>query len=339
MDNVKVSIIIPAYNVEKYILKCINSLLEQTEKEIEIIVVDDGSTDTTNLIVKNIIKKHNNIVLIKQENKGVSVARNIGLQKAKGKYTMFIDADDWLEKEAIKKLYETAENENCELIRFEKVIELPYKKVISNPIFKEKYIKPKDLQKKFLERGDLNSANLNFILNKLIKENKILFNENLKFAEDMLFTLDLITKAKNVKYLPNAYYHYEYNFDNVSNKVDINSIKMKINDGIYAYGKIFEYIKIWNLEYEEKKVALKLVKMLENESRNFLLADIKNKEEEIKFFCEDNMVQKCFKLLENEEIEEPIKILANKDYKKYLHYTFFHYTIKEKIKRVLYKAK
>ena len=114
----------------------------------------------------------------------------------------------------------------------------------------------------------------------------------------MLFTLDLITKAKNVKYLPNAYYHYEYNFDNVSNKVDINSIKMKINDGIYAYGKIFEYIKIWNLEYEEKKVALKLVKMLENELRNFLLADIKNKEEEIKFFCEDNMVQKCFKLLE-----------------------------------------
>lgn len=78
--------------------------------------------------------------------------------------------------------------------------------------------------------------------------------------------------------------------------------------------------------------------MLENELRNFLLADIKNKEE-IKFFCEDNMVQKCFKLLENEEIEEPIKILANKDYKKYLHYTFFHYTIKEKIKRVLYKAK
>ena len=71
MDNVKVSIIIPAYNVEKYILKCINSLLEQTEKEIEIIVVDDGSKDKTNLIVKEIIKKHANIVLIEQENKGV----------------------------------------------------------------------------------------------------------------------------------------------------------------------------------------------------------------------------------------------------------------------------
>lgn len=339
MNNVKVSIIIPAYNVEKYILKCINSLLEQTEKEIEIIVVDDGSTDTTNLIVKNIIEQHNNIVLIKQENKGVSVARNIGLQKAKGKYIMLIDADDWLEKDAIKKLYETAENENCELIRFEKVIELPYKKVISNPIFKEKYIKPKDLQKKFLERGDLNSANLNFILNKLIKENKILFNENLKFAEDMLFTLDLITKAKNVKYLPNAYYHYEYNFDNVSNKVDINSIKMKINDGIYAYGEIFDYIKRWNLDFEEKKVALKLIKMLENELRNVLLTDIKNKENEIKVFCKEEMVNKCFKLLENEKIEKPIKLLINKDYKKYLHYAFFHYTIKEKIKRVLYKAK
>ena len=115
----------------------------------------------------------------------------------------------------------------------------------------------------------------------------------------MIFTLDLITNAKKVKYLPNAYYHYEYNFDNVSNNINIDSVKMKIKDGIYSYGKIFDYIKRWNLEYEEKKVALKLLKMLENELRNFLLADIKNKEE-IKFFCEDNMVQKCFKLLENE---------------------------------------
>lgn len=339
MDNVKVSIIIPAYNVEKYILKCINSLLEQTEKKIEIIVVDDGSKDKTNLIVKEIIKKHANIVLIEQENKGVSAARNTGLQNAKGKYTMFIDADDWLEKDAIENLYKTAETESYELIRFEKVIELPYKRVASNPIFEEENITPQDLQKKFLEVGSLNSVCLNFTLRKLIQDNKIVFNENLKFAEDMIFTLDLITNAKKVKYLPYAYYHYEYNFDNVSNNIKIDSVKMKIKDGIYSYGKIFDYIKIWNLEYEEKKVSLKLLKMLENELRNFLLADIKNKEEEIKFFCEDNMVQKCFKLLENEEIEEPIKILANKDYKKYLHYTFFHYTIKEKIKRVLYKAK
>lgn len=338
MDNVKVSIIIPAYNVEKYILKCINSLLEQTEKEIEIIVVDDGSKDKTNLIVKEIIKKHANIVLIEQENKGVSAARNAGLQNAKGKYTMFIDADDWLEKDAIENLYKTAETESYELIRFEKVIELPYKRVASNPIFEEENITPQDLQKKFLEVGSLNSVCLNFTLSKLIQDNKIVFNDNLKFAEDMIFILDLITNAKKVKYLPNAYYHYEYNFDNVSNNINIDSVKMKIKDGIYSYGKIFDYIKRWNLEYEEKKVALKLLKMLENELRNFLLADIKNKEE-IKFFCEDNMVQKCFKLLENEEIEEPIKILANKDYKKYLHYTFFHYTIKEKIKRVLYKAK
>lgn len=339
MDNVKVSIIIPAYNVEKYILKCINSLLEQTEKEIEIIVVDDGSKDKTNLIVKEIIKKHANIVLIEQENKGVSAARNTGLQNAKGKYTMFIDADDWLEKDAIENLYKTAETESYELIRFEKVIELPYKRVASNPIFEEENITPQDLQKKFLEVGSLNSVCLNFTLSKLIQDNKIVFNDNLKFAEDMIFTLDLITKAKNVKYLPNAYYHYEYNFDNVSNKVDINSIKMKINDGIYAYGEIFDYIKRWNLEYEEKKVALKLLKMLENELRNILLTDIKNKENEIKVFCKEEIVNKCFKLLENEKIEKPIKFLINKDYKKYLHYAFFHYTIKEKIKRVLYKAK
>lgn len=279
------------------------------------------------------------LILIEQENKGVSAARNTGLQNAKGKYTMFIDADDWLEKDAIENLYKTAETESYELIRFEKVIELPYKRVASNPIFEEENITPQDLQKKFLEVGSLNSVCLNFTLSKLIQDNKIVFNDNLKFAEDMIFTLDLITKAKNVKYLPNAYYHYEYNFDNVSNKVDINSIKMKINDGIYAYGEIFDYIKRWNLEYEEKKVALKLLKMLENELRNILLTDIKNKENEIKVFCKEEIVNKCFKLLENEKIEKPIKFLINKDYKKYLHYAFFHYTIKEKIKRVLYKAK
>ena len=92
-----ISIIIPIYNAEKYIERCINSLKNQTYKNIEIICINDGSTDNSLNILKRIAITDNRITIIEQENKGVSVARNKGIESAKGKYIMFLDADDWFE--------------------------------------------------------------------------------------------------------------------------------------------------------------------------------------------------------------------------------------------------
>ena len=95
--NPKVSIIVPIYNSEKYMNKCIESILNQTLTEIEIILVNDGSTDNSGKIIDNYAKKDNRIKVIHQQNSGPSVARNKGISTAKGKYIGFVDSDDYIE--------------------------------------------------------------------------------------------------------------------------------------------------------------------------------------------------------------------------------------------------
>lgn len=110
---VKISIIIPVYNCEKYIEQCLCSVLEQTLNDIEIICVDDGSTDSSAKIIQKMALKNNAITLFQQENKGPGSARNLALKKAKGKYVAFLDADDfYFDKNALKIMFELCENKN-----------------------------------------------------------------------------------------------------------------------------------------------------------------------------------------------------------------------------------
>ena len=104
-----VSVIVPVYNVEKYVSRCLDSLINQTLKEIEIIIVDDGSTDDSAIICREYAKKYQNIVYIHQDNQGLSGARNTGIEKAKGKYIGFVDSDDFVEKDMFEFLYSMAE--------------------------------------------------------------------------------------------------------------------------------------------------------------------------------------------------------------------------------------
>ena len=100
--DVKISVIIPAYNAEKYISECLDSVLRQSYKNIEIIVVDDGSADNTYTVVEGYSERHSNIVLVHQENGGVCSARNKGLDMASGDFIMFLDADDYLVQNAVE---------------------------------------------------------------------------------------------------------------------------------------------------------------------------------------------------------------------------------------------
>ena len=100
-----ISVIVPAYNAEKTLNKCLDSILGQTLVDIEIIVVNDGSTDSTQTIVEGYMSSDNRIKLINQENKGLGAARNVGLDNATGKYISFIDSDDWISKNFLYSLY------------------------------------------------------------------------------------------------------------------------------------------------------------------------------------------------------------------------------------------
>ena len=100
---VKISVIVPVYNVEKYLKKCLNSLINQTLNDIEIICVDDGSTDSSIEILKEFELKDDRIIVISQKNEGAATSRNKGINLAKGEYISFVDSDDWLELDAFEK--------------------------------------------------------------------------------------------------------------------------------------------------------------------------------------------------------------------------------------------
>jgi glycosyltransferase involved in cell wall biosynthesis len=115
----KVSVIIPVYNVEKYLGQCIDSVIQQTLPDIEIICVNDGSTDGSSEILENYAKKDTRIRIINKENGGLSSARNAGLDTAEGEYVYFLDSDDYIVKDAMEKCYAKAKSEDLDLVRFE----------------------------------------------------------------------------------------------------------------------------------------------------------------------------------------------------------------------------
>ena len=111
-----ISVIVPVYNVEKYLSQCLDSILAQTFKDFECICVNDGSTDGSLDILQEYAKKDDRIKIIIQENKGLSAARNVGIREAIGQYISFVDSDDWVDKNYLQILYRTIENTNSEVV-------------------------------------------------------------------------------------------------------------------------------------------------------------------------------------------------------------------------------
>ena len=116
MDNPLVSVIIPVYNVEKYLRQCLDSVINQTLKDIEIICVDDGSTDNSLNILKEYKEKDNRIIILQQQNQYAGVARNNGLKIAKGKYLSFLDSDDWFDLNMLKEMVDRAEKDQSDIV-------------------------------------------------------------------------------------------------------------------------------------------------------------------------------------------------------------------------------
>ncbi|MCU0094795.1 glycosyltransferase [Bacillus sp. OR9] len=116
MKKVKLSVVITNYNKEQYLAQCLQSVVEQTLKGIEIIVVDDGSTDNSMRVLRQYEKQHNNLKVYRQQNSGVSAARNAGLQKANGEYVTFLDADDYVHLAGYEKMYEVASGNNADMV-------------------------------------------------------------------------------------------------------------------------------------------------------------------------------------------------------------------------------
>ena len=112
----KISVIVPVYNAEEFLPQCLDSILAQTLTELEIICIDDGSPDNSGKILDDYAKKDNRIIVIHQNNGGVSLARNTGIKNAAGKYIGFVDPDDWIDKDFYQNLYQAAEDYQADIV-------------------------------------------------------------------------------------------------------------------------------------------------------------------------------------------------------------------------------
>ena len=205
----KVSIIVPFYNVEKYIRKCLETLVNQTLEDIEIILVNDGSKDKSADIVKEYMKVYTNkIVYLEKENGGLSDARNFGIPYAKGEYIAFLDSDDYIEYDMYEKMYKIAQKEKSDMVECDFYWEYPNKtKRDLGEIYKNK--------KEMLEKIRVVAWN-KLIKREILQETNILFPKGYRY-EDVEFTYKLIPYLDKVSFAKEPFIHYIQRPNSISN--------------------------------------------------------------------------------------------------------------------------
>lgn len=189
----KFSVIVPAYNSELYIGELLESIINQTFLDYEVIIVDDGSMDKTNNIVKKYIKEHINFHLIESVNKGVSSARNIGIENASGEYIVFADADDYMDENALSTFNDIINGSELGIAEFKMV---PSNQTHSYKLNKEKMNRDEIIHQ--IAIGNIDGYLWNKVfLRKILRENNILFDTKLTIWEDFLFVINYV---RNISY-------------------------------------------------------------------------------------------------------------------------------------------
>lgn len=216
----KVSVIIAAYNIEKYIQRCIESVVNQSEREIEIIIVNDGSTDNTLNIINKVNELDDRIIVINKKNQGLIEARKTGLKYANGEFILFLDGDDWLENNCIEELYKTANDKKADVVLYNAYMVYDDRKEIFDT-FIEKFIDDikKNPVKNLLLLNISPTIWSKFIKRSFIEENNIKFPENISYAEDLATVSNIFINNPKIVFNENRLYNYYHRDNSISNKV------------------------------------------------------------------------------------------------------------------------
>ena len=246
----KVSVIIPVYNAEKYLPKCLDSVVKQTLKDIEILCIDDGSVDNSGKILDKYAKKDKRIRVIHKQNEGLSVTRNLGIKEAKGKYIGFIDADDWISLDFYKKLYNEAEKYDAD-VSITSIYRAYSATDGKNLVDIQDYMQADTLLEKFA------LASLpedNYVVNKIYKteflrKNKLYFIPGIYF-EDMRWSPPVIEKASKVVTVPGGCYFYFAHEDEII--VQTNNDFVKYKDMMASRKWLKAYLRKKKIPYSGK---------------------------------------------------------------------------------------
>lgn len=270
MSN-KVSVIVPIYNVEHFLPKCIDSIIAQTHKVIEIILVNDGSTDNSGIICDQYASKDSRIRVIHKENGGLSDARNAGLNEAKGEYISFIDGDDWIEPKMIHFLFSLAVKEKAQVVMSTITSESEFKKqIISFPWKEDRYFDKVGIINDFLphliSRLDSNGNFIETISGSVCKclynkefliSNKLFFDVNVGSGQDKEFSLRVLTLCESLFTTNQSFYHYNRSI------VAGGSTTQRYSKDLYSkvkyrQGKYIETLKRGNI-LKQYKLGLNLI--------------------------------------------------------------------------------
>lgn len=232
MKEELVSIIIPAYNVDEYLEECVKSLLSQTYKNYEIIIIDDGSTDQTYRVACNLSSDNKKIKLLHQKNQGVSVARNIAMQNADGEYFIFVDADDVVAPRYVETLVTYLKTVDMVMVGFSSERE----DIITGLASKPKHVQAINVKEDILCGTNYDGYLWNKIFRRsIIERYKLEFKRNIVVWEDLLFVLEYLNKCKLVSIFDDKLYYYRKREGSAVNSTSIEKYKSK-----YV---IVEYIK------------------------------------------------------------------------------------------------
>lgn len=235
-----ISVIIPVYNVEKYLRECVDSVLAQNYKNIEIILVDDGSTDSSPLICDQLKEKSDKIITIHKQNDGLSEARNVGIRAASGKYVLFLDSDDfWDDRNAVSKLVNRITKTQADVLNFS------YKKYYEDTNKKVSYLSgidamPGELndlydQLKFLTERELYIASAwNKMIKRSIFTETLFFRKNV-YSEDIEWCAKLMATAQSMDFICENFYCYRQRKTSISHSIDAKKCEDLCNNIIRCF--------------------------------------------------------------------------------------------------------
>ena len=260
---IKVSVIVPVYNVEEYLEKCLDSLVNQTLKDIEIIIVNDGSTDNSQKIIDEYQSKYKNIKSYQKTNGGLSDARNYGINKASGEYLAFIDSDDYIKTDMIEKMYQKAKNEKLDIVVCNSI------EIYPNDISIEKKSNlnySADSIKNYLISPPMACTRL--YKKELFKN--ISFKKNI-FYEDLELTPKLVNYTKNIGFIDEGLYYYYQRTGSIMKQTEFNNKLLDI------FGVLESNKKALMKEYPEEIEYMYISHLLRTATLRFL--DYKNSKE------------------------------------------------------------
>lgn len=253
-NSPKVSIIVPIFNCEKYLNKCINSLLSQTEKNIEVILINDGSTDNSYNVARKYELIDSRIKLINQENNGVSFTRNKGIEISSGEYIMFIDSDDWIEENTLEIMLNSLKKFKSNYVRIactKDIVDIGKNYVcdviFDHPVYVKRESFKYEVFNAFLNTYSLNSPCLFLVKRELLRKNNIYFDVNRFYGEDLLFNIEIFKYLENAIFLPNPCYHYVYNTNSLTTNNSKEIIEKKIYNAILNYSALFKLVDLFEV--------------------------------------------------------------------------------------------